>query len=166
MDVKIVDISQNTTCLVNETDRIQLTCNATGNPTSTLVWMNNDQELVSSTYASNSMTNTQNLKNVIDDKRFRKNAETNFLIENQLTNAVQIKLTIENCLIGVNRFDCIAFNQFSKDTQSVFVTGHLKPTFPIVSNETYQLVNESASVTFDCNVDGYPEPIIAFWSKV
>lgn len=162
VDVEIVFISQNVTCLVNESDQIELMCNATGNPASTLAWMHNDQELISSTYASNSMTNAQNL---IDDRPFVNKIETNFVIENQQSNSVQIKLIIENCLIGVNRFDCIAFNQFSKDEQSVIVMGYLKPTFSIAPNETHQSVNESSSVTFDCNANGFPEPTMT-WSKV
>lgn len=166
MVVKIDFISPNTTCLVNKTDRIQLRCNATGNPTSTLVWTHNDQDLVSSTYASNSMTNTQNLKNVIDDKQMVKTIGTNFVIENQQSNSVQIELTIGNCLIGVNRFDCNAFNQFSKDEQSVVVVGYLKPTFLIAPNETRKSTDEGSTVTFDCHVNGYPEPTIGNWSKV
>lgn len=153
VDVKIVLMSQNTTCLVNASDRIQLICNAMGNPTSTS-WMHNGEELASSTYASN------------DGKHIVGSAETNVSIENRQMNAVQIKLTLENCAVGVNRFECVACNQFSRDRQSVFVIGYLKPTFSIASNETYKLVNESATVTFDCNVNGYPEPVIAFWSKV
>lgn len=165
MDVDIVFISQNTTCLVNESDQITLMCNATGNPISSLAWMYDNQEVVSSTFASNSVTNVQNLKNVINDKRFIKKIETNFVIENQRPNLVQMQLIIENCLIGVNRFNCIAFNQFSKDEQSVIVLGYLKPTFSIAPNETHKSVNESSSVAFECNVNGYPEPTINWFSQ-
>lgn len=165
MDVKIASISQNTTCLVNETKQIELICNATGNPITTLVWTHNDQVLASSTHESNLITNKQNFDNVIDGKRIVEKIESKFMFENHQSNSMQIKLIIEKCLIGEEQFNCIAFNQFSKDEQSVSVTGYLKPTFLISPNETHKSLNENSSITIDCNVNGYPEPTI-IWLKV
>lgn len=165
MDVKIASISQNNTCLINETDRIELICNGTGNPLSTLLWTHNGQVLASSTHESNSMTNVQNLNNVVDGKRFVEKIETKFLIENQQSNSMQIKLIIEKCLMGVKRFKCVAFNEFSRDEQGVVVTGYLKPTFLISPEEANKSVNANTSIAIDCNVHGYPEPTI-IWLKV
>lgn len=160
-DVKIDFISQNTTCLGNKTDRIELICNATGNPISILAWTYNGQILASSTIESNSMAHMQNVKNTIDDEQM----QTKFMLENQQSDSLQIKLIIENCVIGEKRFNCVAFNEFSKDEQSVLVTGNSKPIFMSSTTDTLKSVNESSSITIDCNVNGYPEPTI-IWLKV
>lgn len=141
----------------NKTDPIELICNATGNPISLLKWTYNGQILASSANESNSMA--------IDDKRLVKQIQTKFVIENQRSISMQIKLIIKHCSIGANSFNCIAFNDFSKDERSVIVTGNLKPIFLISPNETHKSANESSSITIDCNVNGYPEPTI-IWLKV
>lgn len=163
--MKIDFISQNTSCLANKPDRTELICNATGNPISILAWIYNGQILASSTNESNLMAIMQILNNTIDGEKFAKQMQTKFVIENQQSDSVQIKLIIENCLIGAKRFNCIAFNGFSKDEQSVIVTGNLKPIFSILTNETIKSLNEGSSITIDCNVNGYPEPTI-IWLKV
>lgn len=160
-DVKVDFISPNATCLDNKTDRIELICNATGNPISILAWTYSGQILASSTNESNSMAHFQNLNNTADDEQM----QTKFVLENRHSDSLQIKLIIENCLIGEKRFNCVAFNEFSKDAQSVTVTGNSKPILTSSTNDTFKSANESSSITIDCDVNGYPQPTI-IWLKV
>lgn len=174
--MKIDFISENVTCLVNKTNQIELICNASGNPISAMVWIYNGHILASSTNDSNLIANTlpiidssnmQNINKINDNERFDKQMQTKFVIENHLrSDSVQIKLIIESCLIGVQHFKCIVFNEFSKDEQSVIVSGHVKPIFaPILLNETRKSVTEGSSIQIDCNAIGYPKPT-TIWFKV
>lgn len=167
-DVEINFISQNITCSSDKSGQIELICNATSSPIPNLVWTYNGQVLAAtSTSESNSMHQIigSSIVQNTTDKRFVDPMRTSFFIENQHVNSIQLKMTVENCSIGVQRFDCIAFNDFSKDQQSAHVIGVLKPTFSIPTNETLKSLAEGSSTTIDCDVIGYPKPSIV-WFKV
>lgn len=133
-----------------------------------LVWIHNDQVIAATlTNQSNSVHKVIDSVNQPDtsDERFVDSTQTKFVIENQQENSKQLKLIVKNCSIGVQRFDCVAFNKFNKDQQNVVVTGALEPSFPIATNGTLKLLAEGTSTTIGCGAIGYPKPSI-IWFKV
>lgn len=129
-------------------------CEAIGNPLPILSWINNHQTLFTS--------KTFNDSEIHVKTKYQTDAQ--FVIKYPSSNAIEIELQMENCVAGVHRYDCIAFNELREDNQSVFVESISGPTFSIENNETIESA-EGSSTTIICDVIGYPIPEIV-WLKV
>ncbi|XP_031619928.1 hemicentin-1-like [Contarinia nasturtii] len=171
----IQSISENKTSQAQD-GKNNLLCNATGNPmptlSSTLLWINGNQTLFSSSKSNLSndfrlseLCTYHNDTNLIEKPFGDDQDNIKWIFRYKCPYSIQIELHLNEWPTGLHRFDCFASNTYGHDERSTFIEYVSKPTF---SPDTNASIDIGIGEPIDLNCDfenAYPPVEKMLWKK-